>query len=195
MIEQVEAPASAGSTRKVEAGLTFFDTLIMVWVLGVLAVLAAAFFSWFSPREDGPAQLVKEFMSVGYGGKPSDVNVYVTFAPGDQAAVVRAETGKLSCLVDTAVADDDVPSRFGWRVTGAHCVPTGCDGDEVAPGSEGETAACAQPELSAGTIEERTIEAEGCSPESGYACVGIDLEALSKAAESGELSAPAADAE
>lgn len=40
-------------------------------------------------------------------------------------------------------------------------------------------------------VEMRTIQVEQCFPESDKECVGIDFEALHKAAESGELTAPA----
>lgn len=177
-----------------QAGLSFIETLIMVLALGAFGVLAAAGFSWLFPSDKGPAPLAKEFMSVAYGGKPSDVTVYVKFAPGDQQAVVRAEAGKLSCLLDTTATDDKSAPRFGWLVTGAHCVPRECADGEVVLGADGRPATCPNGERSGGTIEEHTIQVEKCSPESDHVCVGVDLAALRKAAESGEFKVPTADA-
>lgn len=163
-------------------------------VLVVMAVVVSfgAGYLWLAPSKRGPAPLAKEFMSVAYGGRPSDVTVYVKFAPGDQEAVVRAAAGKLSCVLDTEAADDERSPRFGWLVTGAHCGPRECADGTVALDKDGKSTACDNSELSAGTIEERSIQTDKCTPDSDHACVGIDLDSLRKAAESGQFKLPSA---
>jgi hypothetical protein len=159
----------------------------IIFTLTALVILAGCD-SW---DEKGPAPLAREFMSVAYGGKASDVAVYVKFAPGDREAAVRAEAGTLSCLLDTTAVDDERSPRFGWLVTGAHCVQSECADGAVTRGPDGKPVACSKGDWSPATIEERTIQLDQCTPESAQACVGIDLEALGKAAESGDVKAPA----
>lgn len=158
----------------------------------ILATAALAILAGCDSWDDkGPAPLAREFMSVAYGGKPSDVAVYVKFAPGDREAVVRAEAGSLSCLLDTTAVDDKISPRFGWLVTGAHCVQSDCAGGTVSRRPDGEPVSCSKGDWKPGTTEERTVQVENCSPESAQACVGIDLEALLKADESGVFKARA----
>ncbi|MBW6123116.1 hypothetical protein KZ843_09485 [Pseudomonas aeruginosa] len=142
-------------------------------------------------NDKGPGPLAKEVVSVAFGVKPGDVSVYVKFAPGDQQATVRAEAGALSCLVDASAVDDERSPRFGWLVTGLRCGESKCADGPVSNGLDGQPVICSKGK----SVEERTIEVEKCSPESGKNCVGLDLEALRKAAESGELKVPSAKAQ
>lgn len=147
-------------------------------------------------NEKGPAPLAREFMSVAFGIKPSDVAVYVKFASGEQEAAVRAEAGTLSCLIEATAADDERSPRFGWLVTSMQCGPSKCADTAASDNTDGKPGTCAKGDIRGpATFEERTIQAEECSPETDKECVGIDLEALQKASKSGEFKGPAVNAQ
>ncbi|HHQ2714358.1 TPA: hypothetical protein ACSPMB_000187 [Pseudomonas aeruginosa] len=162
----------------------------MKYVILTLAALAliSGCDAW---NDKGPGPLAREVVSVAFGVKPSDVSVYVKFAPGDQQAIVRAEAGALSCLVDASAVDNERSPRFGWLVTGLRCGESKCADGPASTGLDGKPVLCTKGK----SLEERTIQVERCSPESDKNCVGLDLEALRKAAESGELKVPSAKAQ
>lgn len=157
------------------------------WALAAMTILSGCD-AW---NDKGPGPLAREVVSVAFGVQPGDVGVYVKFAPGDQKATVRAEAGSLSCLVDASAVDDERSPRFGWLVTGLRCGESKCADGPVSNGLDGQPVICSKGK----SVEERTIEAEKCSPESDKNCVGLDLEALRKAAESVELKVPSANAQ
>ena len=149
-----------------QRGLSIYEILLTAFFLGVICVYVAAGYVWLKNAEKGPAPIVRELMYVAYGVDPRDVIIKVTFAEGDKHAVVRADAGAISCLVDASFVDEGGWAPLGWVATSVSCGQRMCPPD----GSSSASTDCTNSSISR-SVEEHIIELEKCPPDSDKECV------------------------